>query len=85
MVGHSRSQILLTELCQSNGKVIPPTLVHLDLPKATMVKSIPQTNLFQRKISVLKNHKLNIRLVRKLETMKNVTNSNLPSPARSIK
>lgn len=57
MVGHSRSQILLTELCQSNGKVIPPTLVHLDLPKATMVKSIPQTNLFQRKISVLKNHK----------------------------
>jgi hypothetical protein len=46
LVGHSRSHIQLPGIVSSNGQQLPHQQYHVILPNATLVKSVPVTNLF---------------------------------------
>ena len=47
------------------------------MPKQTLMKTKPQTNIQQRKVSVLKFHKENIRIFNNLKQVVSATNTNI--------
>jgi len=68
LVGHSRNMVNLG-LKKSNGDAAAKT-ISISNNRGTVLKTIPCSNLFVRKQAVLRIHKENLRIVRKLEEMK---------------